>query len=107
MNQPTNSISIRPTSRYGQLHVVWVSLQTLDNHIQETHFVEHRQRLAAALTEKDNTIGETDVSNICNTSNKRPQTDIMFAWIITDNGSNRRGGLVTIRWTESAIFWTG
>lgn len=41
---------LQRTRRYGQLHVLWVLLQTLDEHIQETHFVEHRQRLAAAFT---------------------------------------------------------
>lgn len=41
---------LQPTSRYGQFHVLWVLLQTLDDHIEETRFVEHRQRLAAAFT---------------------------------------------------------
>lgn len=39
-----------PTSRYGQLHVVCVSLQTLDDYIEEAWFVEDRERLAADLT---------------------------------------------------------
>lgn len=48
--QSINSALLQPTSRYGQFHVLWVSLQTRDDHVQETRFVEHRQRLAAALT---------------------------------------------------------
>ncbi len=44
------SIHIQLTSRYGQFHIMWVSIQTLDNHIKETRFVEYRQCMTAALT---------------------------------------------------------
>lgn len=40
----------KPTSRYGQFHVARVTVQTLDDHIEKTRFVEHSQRLVAAFT---------------------------------------------------------
>lgn len=39
-----------PTCRYGQLYILGVSLQTPNNQIQQVGLVEHRERLAAALT---------------------------------------------------------
>ena len=53
--------SVRPTGRYGQLHIVRVCLQTLDNDVQKAGLVEHRQRLAAALA--DNTMNTGHMKN--------------------------------------------
>lgn len=41
-----------PTCRYGQLYILWVSFQTFGNQIQQIGLVEHRECLAAALTEQ-------------------------------------------------------